>query len=353
MAHDYEHCSILDHSGAMTSCGLAASMEGRGFLRVDDAPAVVYLLFARRRYASEIPSSSSASAAKTRPSTRRHQGRDDGGELLPRGGNELDRRASPQPLHPRADAGQLDPDAAKPIHSAGRSPDRAGQLAVRHVAALFDRRHRPGPGRQLPSRPRNRGHHGRRVPGRTHADLPSQTAYQFFTDQSKPSGRTVGGCAGRHCATPRTGPESPRSKIGDCRDRRPDQRGGSSNPQKLASSRRLQKAQAGRLGAVICLLPESLLKQMVGGIPNDGLAAMPRPAVSAPGPRKRRSARSTRLGTPSRRPCTNRLMKFAQTLNHEEPESRRPGSRRSPPRTPPTRRRWLPRNKTCKPNSAC
>ncbi len=78
------------------------------------------------------------------------------------------------------------------------------------------------------------------------------------------------------------------------------------------------EAKLSALGAVICLLPESLLKQMVGGIPNDGLAAMRGQLFQLQV--EEEAVRSKYTGShPVAAAVHEQVHEVTQTLNHEEP----------------------------------
>ena len=134
----------------------------------------------------------------------------------------------------------------------------------------------------------------------------SPTSYQFFTDQSKSLDDQL------EVAQGALRDAKNKAGIASIEDRRSAIEGQINAVEvqihEVGAALAAAEAKLSALGAVICLLPESLLKQMVGGMPNDGLAAM-RGQCSSSRSRKRRSARSTPARTPSRRLCTNRFMK--------------------------------------------
>jgi uncharacterized protein involved in exopolysaccharide biosynthesis len=145
----------------------------------------------------------------------------------------------------------------------------------------------------------------------------SQTSYQFFTDQSKHLDEQLETAQGAL----RDGKN--KAGIGSIEDRRSAVEGQINAVEgqihQVGAALAAADAKVLALNAVICRLPEPLLKQMVGGMPNDGLAAMRGQLFQLQVLEE--EVRSKYTGShPVAAAVHQQVQEVTQTLNHEEPD---------------------------------
>ena len=145
----------------------------------------------------------------------------------------------------------------------------------------------------------------------------SQTSYQFFTDQSKHLDDQLETAQGAL----RDGKN--KAGIGSIEDRRSAVEGQINAVEgqihQVGAALAAADAKVLALNAVICRLPEPLLKQMVGGMPNDGLAGMRGQLFQLQVQEEEVRSKYTGLH-PIAAAVHEQVQEVTQTLNHEEPD---------------------------------